>query len=261
MGIENQYIEKLFSVKDKIILVTGSSKGLGLSLVKGFAFSGAVVIVNGRNREAVDTVVRELKSRGCQAHGVPFDVTNEEEVKQGIDGIEKKIGPIDALVNNAGIHIRSPLQDMSLADFRKVIEADLTSAFIVAQAAAHWMIKRGRGKIINITSLNAEMARPTIANYCAAKGGLKMLTKAMAAEWGKHNITVNAIGPGYFLTELTEKLARDPDFDSWVKKETPLGRWGKPDELIGAALFLVSDASSYVTGHTIYVDGGWQASL
>ncbi len=254
-------IENIFSIKDKLILVTGSSQGIGFSLAKGFAEAQAKVIINGRNKQKINNAVKQLTSLGCNAIGIDFDVTNKEEIENRINEIESKIGEIDVLINNAGIHRRAPLEDLSIDQWNEVINTNLTSVFIVSQCVAKFMIKRKKGKIINITSINAEMARPTIANYCAAKGGLKMLTKSMATEWGKFNILTNAIGPGYFLTELTKPLSENKEFDAWVKKEVPLARWGKTEELIGAAIFLASDASSYVNGHTIYVDGGWQASL
>lgn len=254
-------IEQLFGVRGKIVLITGAGQGLGFTFAKGFAACGARVVLNDVDRDRLDKAVKELRDSGGAAEARVFDVSREEEVERAIQEIEEHIGPIHVLVNNAGIHRRAPLEDMSVADWQKVLDVNLTSAFIVARAVVKHMKKRPRGKIINITSLNAEMARPTIANYCAAKGGLKMLTKAMATEWGKYNVNVNAIGPGYFITDLTRKLAEDPEFDAWVKKEVPLARWGNPDELIGTAIFLASDASNYVHGFTVYVDGGWQACL
>src|SRR4030042_3343635 len=249
----------IFSVKDKLILITGSSQGIGFSLAKGFLEAGAKVIINGRNKEKVTDAVNQLKKSGGKVFGIDFNVTNKEEVEKRINEIENNIGEIDVLINNAGIQRRAPLEDMPFDSWNEVINTNLTSAFILSQFVAKYMITRNKGRIINITSLNSEMARPTIANYCAAKGGLKMLTKSMATEWGKYNILTNAIGPGYFLTELTKPLSENKEFDEWVKKEVPLARWGKTEELIGSAIFLASDASSYVNGHTIYVDGGWQA--
>ncbi len=254
-------IEQLFSVRGRNVLITGSSRGLGFSLAKGFARCGARVILNGLDRERLDKAVCELSGIGGAPAGRAFDVSQPDEVERAVQDIEEHIGPISVLVNNAGIHRRAPLEDMSIGDWQKVLDVNLTSAFIVARAVVKHMKPRRQGKIINITSLNAEMARPTIGNYCAAKGGLKMLTKAMATEWGQYNINVNAIGPGYFLTDLTKKLADDPAFDAWVKKEVPLARWGNPEELTGTAIYLASEASSYVNGFTVYVDGGWQACL
>ena len=254
-------MKNLFDINGRIVLVTGSSRGIGFSIAKGYAENGARVIINGTTGNSISEPVSKLKSEGFNVHGFAFDVTNQQEVIKCIDQIEKTIGSIDVLVNNAGIHRRSPLEEMTVEDWNRVIEVDLNSVFVVSQVVAKYMIKRRKGRIINITSLNSEAARPTIANYCAAKGGLKMLTKSMATEWGKYNILTNAIGPGYFLTDLTKPLSDDKTFDSWVKSEVPLQRWGNTDELIGAAIFLASDASSYVNGHTLYVDGGWQACL
>lgn len=251
----------LFSVKDKVVLITGSSRGLGASLASGFAEHGAKVIINGTNQTTIDQLVLEIKTKGGQAAGYAFDISNSQQVILKIAAIEEETGPIDVLINNAGIHRRAPLEEMSETDWRKVIDINLNAAFIVAKYVAQGMIARRQGKIINITSLMAEGARTSTGNYAAAKGGLKMLTKAMAAEWGKFNVQVNAIGPGYFHTELTKSLAADPQFDAWVKGKVPLGRWGEPADLLGAAIFLASRASDYITGHTIYVDGGWLAAL
>ncbi len=254
-------MKNMFDIREKIILITGSSRGIGFSLAKGFAEAGAVIILNGTSEKSISEPVNELKSSGHKVHGFAFDVTDPTAVEKSIGLIEKSVGPIDVLVNNAGIQKRAPLEDMTIEEWNIVIEVDLNSVFIVSKAVAKFMIQRRNGRIINITSLNSEAARPTIANYCAAKGGLKMLTKSMATEWGKYNILTNAIGPGYFLTDLTKPLSDDPAFDSWVKDEVPLKRWGNPDELVGAAIYLASGASSYVNGHTLYVDGGWQACL
>lgn len=252
-------MSELFSVKDKVVLITGSSRGLGACFATGFAEHGAKVIINGTNQETVDKFVQEIKAKGGQAAGYAFDTSNSQQVIIKIAAIEAEIGPIDVLINNAGIQRRAPLEEMSETDWRKVIEINLNAAFIVSKYAAQGMIAHRQGKIINITSLMAEGARATTGNYAAAKGGLKMLTKAMATEWGKFNLQVNAIGPGYFRTELTEHLAADPQFDAWVKQKVP--RWGDPTDLLGAAIFLASKASDYVNGQTIYVDGGWLAAL
>jgi len=254
-------MKNLFDVKNKIVLITGSSRGIGYGIAQGFAEAGSLVIINGTSGESVNKAVSRLGSGGFRIHGVPFDVTRRKDIQQSIKKIEEDIGPIDILINNAGIHRRAPLEEMSVEDWNRVIDVDLNAVFIISQIVARYMIQRRSGRIINISSINAEAARPTIANYCAAKGGLKMLTKAMATEWGKYNILTNAIGPGYIQTALTKPLADDPDFDSWVRSEVPLGRWGNVDELVGAAIFLASESSSYVNGHTLYVDGGWQACL
>ena len=254
-------IEQMFGVQGKLVLITGAGQGLGFTFAKGFARCGARVVLNDVVPDRLEPAVSELRKLGGVAEARAFDVSQADEVERAVQEIEEQVGPISVLVNNAGIHRRAPLEEMSIADWQKVLDVNLTSAFIVARAVVKHMKQRRQGKIINITSLNAEMARPTIGNYCAAKGGLKMLTKAMATEWGQYNINVNAIGPGYFLTDLTKKLADDPAFDAWVKKEVPLARWGNPEELIGTAIYLASDASNYVHGFTVYVDGGWQACL
>lgn len=251
----------LFSVKDKVILITGSSRGLGACFASGLADHGAKVVINGTNQATVDKFVQEIKAKGGQATGYAFDTSNSQQVILQISAIEAEVGPIDVLINNAGIQRRAPLEDMSETDWRKVIDINLSAAFIVSKYVAQGMISRRQGKIINITSLMAEGARSTTGNYSAAKGGLKMLTKAMATEWGKFNVQVNAIGPGYFQTELTQSLVDDAQFDAWVKQRVPSGRWGHPADLLGATIFLASKASDYVNGHTIYVDGGWLAAL
>lgn len=251
----------LFDLTGKIILITGGGRGLGFSFAKGYVQAGARVVLNDISQAELDKALPALREMGGDVAGYCFDVSNDVAVEQGIAAIEAEVGPIDVLVNNAGIHRRAPLDQMTAADFRKVVDVNLTSAFIVGQAVAKRMITRNKGKIINITSLNAVMARPNIGNYCAAKGGLTMLTKSMATEWGKYNINTNAIGPGYFKTELTRPLVEDPTFDAWVKSEVPLARWGEPDDLIGTAIYLAAAASDYVNGFTVYVDGGWQACL
>ncbi len=254
-------MNKLFDLTGKIALVTGSGRGLGFTIAKGFVEAGAKVILNDVVQEELDKAIEQLRAIGGEVTGYRFDVTDAEEVEKSVADAEANFGPIDILVNNAGIHRRAPLVEMTPENFRKVLDVNLTSAFIVGQAVAKRMITRNHGKIINIASLNAIMARPNISNYSSAKGGLLMLTKSMATEWGKYNINTNAIGPGYFKTELTRILVEDPAFDSWVKSEVPLARWGEPEELIGTAVYLASPASDYVNGFTIYVDGGWQACL
>jgi gluconate 5-dehydrogenase len=251
----------MFDLSEKIILITGSSRGLGFTFARGLAKAGAKVVLNSLHAETIHSALKQMKDEDLIAQGTPFDVTDSYQVETSIDKIEREIGPVDVLINNAGIHRRAPLMKMSMDEWKQVMEVNLNAVFFISQVVARNMISRNKGKIINITSLNAEAVRPTIANYCAAKGGLKMLTKSMATEWGPYNIQTNAIGPGYFKTDLTEKLVKDPDFDSWVKKEVPLGRWGEPEELVGAIIFLASEASSYINGHTLYIDGGWQASL
>lgn len=251
----------LFSVEDKIALVTGSTGALGSYFARGLAGYGATVILNGRKREKLDEKVRELSSLSDKVYGYPFDVTSSEEVNASIQKIEREIGPIDILVNNAGITIRAPLEEFKEEDWNRVIETNLTGPYLVARAVAPSMIHKRSGKIINIGSVQSEIGRLTIAPYTAAKGGLKNLTKGMAVDWGKYGIQVNGIGPGYFKTEMTRPLYEDSDFDAWLCNRTPSNRWGQPEELIGALIFLSSSASSYVNGHMLYVDGGLLASI
>ncbi len=251
----------LFDLTGKVALVTGSTSGLGQGIAGGLAAAGATVVVNGRNKERLDAAISSFKARGLNAVGYGFDVTSEPAVIDAVGRIEGEVGPIDILVNNAGIQWRQPLVDVSEADFERVIKTNLTSLFIVGRTVAKGMIKRKRGKVINIASLASELARPTIGPYTAAKGGVRQLTKTMCVEWAEHNIQANAIGPGYFRTELNRALWSDPEFNKWVATRTPAGRWGEPEELIGAALFLASAASDFMNGQTIYVDGGLLASM
>ena len=250
-----------FSVKDKVVLITGSSRGIGHTLARGFASAGSTVVMNGVNAERLSEAVESLRNLNSSVHGYAFDVSDYKSVEKIIPRIEDDIGPVDVLVNNAGIQRRSPLSEMKMHEWEEVVRINLNAVFFVSQQVAKRMITRKRGKIINISSINAEGARPTIANYCSAKGGIKMLTKSMATEWGPFNIQANAMGPGYFKTDLTRALYEDPEFDAWVKKEVPLQRWGDPEELVGTAIYLASSASDYVNGISIYIDGGWQASL
>lgn len=254
-------MKNLFNLENKIALITASSRGLGFVFAEGLAKTGVKVIVNGRNEHRVKQAIEKLKQQECDVEGYAFDVTDSVQVKRNITLMEENGGSIDVLVNNAGIHRRALLEELTEEDWKAVIDLNLSAAFTVGKYVAQGMIGRKRGKIINITSLMAEGARAATANYCAAKGGLKMRTKAMAVEWGKYNIQINAIGPGYFLTDLTKPLAEDPEFDTWVKGRTPIGRWGHPSELVGTCIFLASKASDFVNGQTIYVDGGWLAAL
>jgi gluconate 5-dehydrogenase len=209
----------------------------------------------------VATVADEMRKAGHEVHEAAFDVTSETEIKAAFERLDAEGLEIDILVNNAGIQHREPLVDLSLADWQRVIDTNLTSAFLVGREAARRMIPRGRGKIINIGSLTSEVARATVIPYTAAKGGVKLLTKGMAAEWAKFGIQANAIGPGYMLTDMNEALVNNPQFDAWVKSRTPAGRWGQPQELVGTAVFLASSASDYVNGQIIYVDGGMLSVL
>jgi gluconate 5-dehydrogenase len=240
-----------FDLSGRSALVTGSTRGLGLALARALAEAGARVSVNGRSAEAAAEVAVSIDG----ATAAPFDVTDESAVAAGVAAI----GPVDVLVNNAGMTLRKPLVDLSLEEWRGVIDTNLTSAFLVARAVAPGMIERGAGKIVNVCSVMSELARETIAPYTAAKGGLKMLTRAMCSEWARHGIQANAIAPGYFDTELTEPLRADAAFDAWLRRRVPAGRWGMPDELAGAVVFFASSASDYVNGQILYVDGGLTA--
>jgi gluconate 5-dehydrogenase len=251
----------IFNIKGKVALVTGSTGALGNTFARGLAQHGATVILNGRNNAKLVEKVQELVDEGFKAYGFAFDVTRSEEINVAISRIENEVGPVDILVNNAGINLRASLEEFKNEDWDKVIGINLTGPYLVAKAVVQSMIKRKSGKIINIGSVQNELGRPTIAPYAASKGGLKMLTKGMATDWAKYNIQVNGIGPGYFKTEMTKPLYENPEFDAWLCGRTPSNRWGDPEELMGALLFLASDASSYVNGHMIYVDGGLLASV
>ncbi|MDZ7377429.1 MAG: SDR family oxidoreductase, partial [candidate division KSB1 bacterium] len=218
-------------------------------------------ILNDIDKQRLDEAVSQLRSAGFNCHGVLFDVRDENSINEQVQHIEKEIGSIDILINNAGIQIRGPLEEFNSDDWRKLIDINLTGAFLVAKAVVQGMIKRRTGKIINICSIQSELARPTIAPYTAAKGGLRNLTKGMATDWGKFNIQINGIAPGYFKTEMTKALYEDPKFDAWLRSRVPANRWGEPEELIGAAIFLASKASDYVNGHILFVDGGLMACV
>ena len=254
-------IERLFALPGTVALVTGSSAGIGLALARGLAGAGATVVVNGRDAAKVEQVVAELAASGAKAHAAAFDVTDHAAVGEAVARIEKEIGPIDVLVNNAGIQRRGPLEDYPEETWRELMRANLDSVFYVGQAVARHMIPRKRGRIINIGSVQSELARTNIAPYTASKGAVKMLTKGMATDWGKHGLRINAIAPGYFATELNKALVEDEKFTAWLTARTPMARWGDVEELVGAAIFLASDASSFVNGHILYVDGGITACL
>lgn len=246
---------KLFNLNGKRALITGSSQGIGLALANGLAEAGAEVVLNGRDAVKLRSAANELKALGHKVSEAVFDVTSHHSVTEAVDKIEAH-GPIDILINNAGMQFRSPLEDFPPEKFRELLRANVESVFLVAQAVARHMIKRKAGKIINLCSVQSELGRPSIAPYTATKGAVKMLTKGMCADWAKHNIQVNAIGPGYFKTPLNQALVDNPEFSSWLEKRTPQGRWGNVDELTGSAIFLASDASSFINGHILYVDGG-----
>lgn len=251
----------LFQLAGRTALVTGSSQGLGLTLARGLAQAGATVVLNARNRDKLDTSVAQLREEGFSVHGAAFDVTDSRQISEALGELKRTVPQIDILVNNAGIHRRALLEQMEETQWREVIDANLTSAFLVSRALVPAMIERKSGKIINICSLMSELGRPSTGNYAAAKGGLKMLTRAMATEWAKHNIQANGIGPGYFITDMTRTLAENAEFDRWIRGRTPAGRWGDPTELVGAAVFFASAASNFVSGQILYVDGGLMAAI
>lgn len=246
----------LFDLSGRTALVTGSSRGLGLAMAEGLAAAGARVILNGANADRLAAAAEAMREKGHEVVAARFDVCSEAEVVACFEGFDAEGIAIDILVNNAGIQFRKSMVDLDTADWRRVIDTNLTSAFVIGREAARRMIPRGHGKVINIGSLTSELARATVTPYTVAKGGIKMLTKGMAAEWGPHNIQANAIGPGYMLTDMNEALVNDPAFDAWVKGRTPARRWGRPEELVGTAVYLASAASDYVNGQIVYVDGG-----
>ena len=251
-----------FSLEGKIALVTGASYGIGFALASAFAEAGAKIVFNDINQDFVDKGLAAYKEKGIDAHGYVCDVTNEEQVNAMVAQIEQEVGPINILVNNAGIIKRIPMHEMTAAEFRQVIDIDLNGPFIMSKAVLPTMMKLGAGKIINICSMMSELGRETVSAYAAAKGGLKMLTKNIASEYGAYNIQCNGIGPGYIATPQTAPLReRQPDgsrhpFDSFIVAKTPAERWGTPEDLMGPAVFLASEASNFVNGHVLYVDGG-----
>jgi gluconate 5-dehydrogenase len=249
----------LFHLTGRIALVTGSSKGIGLALARALAGAGASVVLNARGEPALAAAALTLGAEGHDVHHRAFDVCDPTAVGVAVESIEDEIGPIDVLVNNAGMQIRAHLLDFAIEDFRQLVEVNLVSAFIVGKAVAAHMVERQRGKIINICSVQSELGRSTIAPYAATKGGLKLLTRGMCADLGPLGIQVNAIAPGYFATELTAALVADEVFSAWVSQRTPAGRWGRVDDLAGAAVFFASDASDFVNGQILYVDGGMTA--
>ena len=242
-------------------LVCASSQGLGQACALALAQEGCEVFINGRQADKLEAAAQTLRAEGHTVHARSFDVTEPEQVRAAVQDIEQTLGPIEILVNNAGMQRRGPLHEFTDAHWREILRTNLDSAFFVAQAVARHMIERKHGRIINICSVQSELGRPGIAPYMATKGGLKMLTKGMAIDWGPLGINANGIGPGYFKTELNEKLYNDETFSQWLVGRTPSRRWGEVEELAGAAVFLASDASSFVNGHILYVDGGVTATL
>ena len=251
----------LFDLTGKRALITGSSRGIGFALARGLAGAGAEVIVNGRDATRLAEAAEHLRAEGATVQELVFDATDHAAVKAAVDGFEAASGAIDILINNAGMQHRTPLEDFDPADFERLMQTNVTTVFNVGQAVARHMIKRGKGRIINICSVQSALARPGIAPYTASKGAVANLTKGMATDWAKHGLQVNGLAPGYFETELNAALVADPEFSAWLAKRTPAGRWGKVEELVGAAIFLAGESASFVNGHVLYVDGGITASL
>lgn len=251
----------LFDLSGRTALITGSSQGIGYALAQGLAKAGASLVLNGRDAAKLADAAARLEQTGATIHQLAFDVTDHGAVRAAIDAFEASTGTIDICVNNAGMQHRAPLEDFPADAFERLMRTNVSSVFNVGQAVARHMIGRGRGKIINIASVQTALARPSIAPYTATKGAVGNLTKGMATDWAKHGLQCNAIAPGYFDTPLNAALVADPEFSAWLEKRTPAGRWGKVDELVGACIFLASDAASFVNGHTLYVDGGITASL
>lgn len=248
---------QLFNLAGRRALITGSSQGIGHALAVGLAAAGAEVVLNGRDAAKLATAAAGIPG----ARVLAFDATDHHAVRAAVDGFEADTGPIDILVNNAGMQHRAPLEDFPPEAFEKLLQTNIASVFHVGQAVARHMIGRKRGRIINIASVQTALARPSIAPYTATKGAVGNLTKGMATDWARHGLNCNAIAPGYFDTPLNAALKGDPDFNAWLEKRTPQGRWGQVDELVGACIFLASDASSFVNGHILYVDGGITVSL
>ena len=251
----------LFDLSGKTALITGSSQGIGFALARGLAAAGAAIVVNGRDEAKLADAAQRLAAEGATVHQLPFDACDHDAVKAAVDGFEASAGPIDILFNNAGMQHRAPLEDFPDEAFDRILATNVKTVFNVGQAVARHMIGRGAGKIVNIASVQSSLARPGIAPYTATKGAVGNLTKGMATDWAKYGLQVNALAPGYFDTPLNAALVADAEFSAWLEKRTPAGRWGKVEELVGAAVFLSSAASSFVNGHTLYVDGGITASL
>jgi len=250
-----------FSLEGRLALVTGSSQGIGYALAEGLATYGARVALNGRDPHKLDAAAAALREKGLAVDVAAFDVTDQASVAAGVAEIEERLGPIAILVNNAGVQFRAPLEDYPADEWDRLLRTNVTSIFYASQAAARYMIARGSGKIINIASVQSELSRPRIAPYATTKGAVRNLTRGMCTDWAHHGLQINAIAPGYFRTPLNQALTDDVEFSAWLEKRTPAGRWGRVEELVGAAVFLASDASSFVNGHTLFVDGGITVSL
>ena len=252
---------KSFDLTGRTALITGSSAGIGFALARGLAGAGARIVLNARNADKLEAAAAALRGEGADIVTASFDVTSGAAVKEAIDRIEREVGPIDILINNAGMQRRAPLDQFEEAHWHELMKTNLDSVFLVGQAVARHMIGRKHGKIVNVCSVQSELGRPGIAPYTASKGAVKMLTKGMAIDWGLHGIQVNGLGPGYFKTELNEALVKNEDFSKWLIGRTPSRRWGDVEDLVGAAVFLSSAASNFVNGHILYVDGGVTAQL
>ncbi|MGY9047680.1 hypothetical protein P775_21015 [Puniceibacterium antarcticum] len=251
----------IFDLTGKCALVTGSSQGIGFALSRGLAEHGATVVLNGRTESKLEEAASTLRSDGLEVKIAVFDVTDPEAVRKAVARIESEVGPIDILINNAGMQYRAPLEDFPEEEWSRLMRTNVDSVFYVGKAVAKGMIARGTGRIINIASVQAELARPGIAPYTATKGAVRNLTRGMSTDWAKHGIRVNALAPGYFKTPLNKALVEDPQFTEWLEKRTPAGRWGQVEELVGTAVFLSSEAASFLTGQTIFVDGGLSSSV
>lgn len=254
-------MSQLFSLTGRRALVTGSSQGIGHALARGLAEAGAHIVLNGRDAAKLEAAATRLRDAGATVELLAFDVTDHKAARDAVNRFEAELGAIDILVNNAGMQHRTPLEDFPADAFEKLLQTNIASVFHVGQAVARHMIGRGAGKIINIASVQTALARPGIAPYTATKGAVGNLTKGMATDWAKYGLQCNAIAPGYFDTPLNAALVADPEFSAWLEKRTPAGRWGNVEELVGGCVFLASDASSFVNGHTLYIDGGITASL
>ncbi|WP_186100782.1 SDR family NAD(P)-dependent oxidoreductase [Burkholderia gladioli] len=254
-------VNSLFRLDGRRALVTGSGRGIGLALARGLAQAGASIVINDRNPDKAATLATGFREQGFEASHAVFDVADSEQATAAIDAFEAGIGAIDILVNNAGIQRRAPLDQFEDADWHALMRVNLDGAFIVSRAVSRHMIKRGRGKIVNICSVQSELARPSIAPYAASKGALRMLTKGMCADWARYGIQANGLAPGYFETELNQALVNDPAFNDWICKRTPAGRWGRVEELCGAAVFLASSAADFINGQTLFVDGGLTSTV
>ena len=254
-------VQDLFGLSGKRALITGSSKGIGYALARGLSGAGAEIVINGRDAARLDQAAAGLREAGASVTTAVFDVTDPQAVRAGVAKVETETGAIDILINNAGMQHRTPLEDFPDDAWDMLMRTNLNSVFNVGKAVAKHMIERKQGKIINICSVQTALARPGIAPYVASKGAVANLTKGMCTDWAKYGLQVNGLAPGYFETELTEALVADDEFSAWLSNRTPAGRWGKVDELVGAAVFLSSDSASFVNGHILYVDGGITACL